>query len=210
MKKILLLLIIILSVHNLFSQTTISYLKSISDKKIKNHFDTQILKDIRCVNFTIIEKDSTETWYSNYESNKNMSFKYLKVSFTYSLYSKRIRNKFEFIVTVSKNREVDTGFLANIPPCIMKNFECGYITKDSAIVIAKKDSILFPENISTEFEKPYYKKEFYWVIKGEKVQLGIKPKRFFRSSTKRWTSSVKYINAKTGEIISWQKYNLPD
>jgi hypothetical protein len=210
MKQVLILVLTLTLVGTVFSQTNISYFKSISDKEIQNHFDPQIFKNIKCDNFTTIAEDSTETWYSGYESNKNLFLKLSEVSFSYSFYSKSIRNKFEFTVTVFNNKKVDTNFLNTIPFCILKNSECGYITKDSAIAIAKNDSILYSNNISAEFEKPYYKKEFYWVIEGENVPKGTNAKKTTRSSTKRSVGSVKYINAKTGELISWQKYNLPD
>jgi hypothetical protein len=95
---------------------------------------------------------------------------------------------------------VVSGF-KSIPECIKKNAGCNFITKDSAIKIALKDSILYSDNLFSTFWKRYNRNDYYWIITGRPIEVQSNLHR--RSATKIPTRSRKYINALTGQLISW-------
>ena len=94
--------------------------------------------------------------------------------------------------------------LKSIPQCIKQNEDCNFITRDSAIKTALKDSILYPANLFSTFWKRSHQNDYYWIITGRPIAFQSNLHR--RSATKLPTRSRKYINALTGRLISWQDY----
>ncbi len=132
------------------------------------------------------------------------------ISFTYSFFSRSLNDTFSFGVSVTKqkNKKITISGLDHIPTCILKDKDCKFIKKDIAISIAIKDSILYPANLTSSFEKRYNKKDYYWIIKGSQIATHSTVNR--RTATKIPTRSRKYINATTGQLVTWQDYNKPD
>ena len=194
------------------SQQRILSYKHIVDTKLKDYFDSSLTKQMKCKVSSLIESDSTEVFFTrNYVPNQNDKEIFLTITFTYSFFSKSINHWFAFDMTISKDKNKISDLLAieEIPSCIRYNKECGFIKKDSAVEIAMADSIAYPNNLSIQFIRPIYKKEYYWYITGHPKEIQQKGAR--RTTTRRMAPNQrKIINAQTGNIVSWQEYTKPN
>ena len=161
---------------------------------------------------SFIAPDSNEVFYTrHFVPEKNDEEKFLSITFTYSYFSKAIDYWFDFDVSISKDKKqiYNLQSLDEIPICLRNNEDCGYIKKDSAIKIAIKDSIMYPNNLTVGFVRPVKKSQYYWYITG-------RPKEVVQKNARRTTvrkispNQRKIINAVTGDIISWQESNKED
>ncbi len=209
MKQTFLIIIIIAKSFYSLSQVSIADYKIIVDKEISKYFDSSILNMMRCQDVRYFDIYGTETWSPNFENVKFEKVKMKPLFFTYNFYSKTLNDTFAFGVSINKqkNKKIIISGLNSIPTCILTDRYCKFINRDSAIKIAIKDSILYPENLTSSFEKPYNKKSYYWVIKGTLPHASTEKRRTVAKVSSR---SRKIIDATTGQLISWQDYHKPD
>lgn len=206
-KSFITFILTLFSLKGISQQKILDYKYSI-DSKIKNYFYLGFINKMKCRVISMIGLDSSESFFTNnYIPDKNDKESFLTITFTYSLYSKAIEEYVDFDITISKNKKLLTNLeiLEEIPNCIRKNDDCGYIKKDSAIKIAISDSIDFPKNLTAHFFKPLKKNEYYWLITGNKKEINKKNRK--RSSVKKISPTQrKIINALTGQIVPKEEY----
>ena len=209
MKNILLILIFSVKTLCVLSQDIIDNYKSTADREIFRSFDSSLVGLISCKEVSYIAKYDVETWSPNYDKVKLEKVKPQSISFTYSFFSKPISDTFSFVVSVIKkpNKQMTVSGFKSIPDCIKKNAGCNFITRESAIKIALEDSILYSDNLFVTFQKRYNRNDYFWIIIGRPIEVSSNLHR--RSATIYPTRSRKYINALTGQLISWQDYQKP-
>ena len=79
-------------------------------------------------------------------------------------------------------------------------------------MIAQKDSILHPDNLLVEMLKPKKSNEYYWVVSGQDkkyVDYSGNPEDGWQTYPKK-KDNTRYVNARTGSLLSYGKYELPD
>ena len=208
MKHILLITLFSLRTFFLLSQTTIDNYKSAADREIQAAFDSSLGGQVRCKELNYVGKYDVETWSPNYDKEKFQIVKPQTISFTYCFFSKPINDTFSFVIKVSNkgNKTMLVSGIKSLPECIKRNVGCKFITKDSAINIAIKDSILYPENLYVTFQQRYNHNDYYWTIIGRPIETKSGPHLHRRSATVFPTRSRKYINALTGQLVTWQTY----
>lgn len=188
-----------------YSQDKVSVYKFKADNVIANYFDRSHVSKIKCTDVAIYGLDSSMIYFADFEQAKNRREKVSTITFFYSFYSKKLNYLFDFEVTIAGNKRIldDTTLLANVPTCIAKNIECNFITKDSAIKIAIKDSISYPKNVGADLYRHYKNYNYYWFVRSAPIVK----KSTRRTATKRSsTRQERIVNAMTGEIISHKDY----
>jgi hypothetical protein len=209
MRQTLLIIVFLANTFCSLAQDRVIDYKVIADKEIPKYFDSSLINLITCQEVTFFDIHNSETWSPNIENVKFQKVKMKEISFTYSYFSKSLNDTFSFWVSVlkQKNGKITITGLEYVPICILKDDNCKFIKKDSAINIAIKDSILYPENLTSSFAKRYNKKDYYWEIEGNPIEIY---STVNRRTSRKSSRSRKYINATTGQLVSWQDYNKPD
>jgi hypothetical protein len=144
-------------------------------------------------------------YFADFEQARNRRDKISTITFFYSFYSIKLNYLFDFEVTIAGSKRIldDTTLLITVPTCIAKNTDCNFITKDSAIKIAIRDSILYPKNVEVSLYRHDINYNYYWFA--HSAPLVKKTNK--RTATKRSsTRQERIINAMTGEIISHKDY----
>ncbi len=200
-----------LTLTSICQQRIIDY-KNVVDIGLEKYFDISLIKQMKFEVASFIALDSNEVFYTrHYVPEKNDKERFLKITFTYSYFAKAINHWLDFDISISKDKKqiYNLQTIEEIPICLRTNIECGYIKKDSAVKIAISDSIMYPNNLTITFIKPIRKNEYYWYITGRPKEIAQKNKR--RTTARKISPNQrKIINAKTGNIISWQEYNKED
>jgi hypothetical protein len=196
-------ILFLLFVQDLLGQDPYSSYKRIADKIISQAFDSSVSRSIKCYKFSVKPSDNGGISFSSYEHFKNRRGTVKEIAFDYSLYSTAIKDKFLFRVRLNSKRELlNKEELSYIPGCIKKNDTCNLLTRNEAIQIAIRDSIDFPNNLTTDFQISK-KGEYYWYIQGEK--LADKNKNRQSPYGNIGLNAFRYIDAKTGKVIQYQK-----
>jgi hypothetical protein len=173
-------------------QRLIEY-KIIAEKEIQKHFEFPLIKT-KCTVESKIDIDSTESLFTgNYIIKEEDEESFLNITLEYSIFSDQINDWYSTLITIDSNKTIDykkTDF-SLIPPCIRRNQECSFIKRDSAIKIAIKDSILYPNNLKAFFGVDKKTAKCFWTING---YPSIKSKRGSKNQYRK-------IDALTGEII---------
>ena len=188
-----------------YSQDKVSVYKSKADNIVANYFDKSFISRIKCTDVAIYGLDSIMIYFADFEQARNRRDRISTITFFYSFYSKKLNYLLDFEVTIAGSKRIldDTTLVAKVPTCIAKNIDCNFITKDSAIKIAIKDSISYPKNIGADLYRHYKSFNYYWFVRSAPIVK--KSKR--RSATKRGSrKQERIINAITGEIISHKDY----
>ncbi len=194
MRKISLLTGCILFLPQLFfgQQRLIEY-KIIAEKEVQKHFGFPLMIT-KCTVESKRDIDSTEALFTgNYIIEEKDEESFLNVTLEYSVFSDEINDWYSILITIDSNKIIDykkTNF-AVIPPCILRNKGCNFIKSDSAIKIAIKDSIQYPNNFKTFFWTEEKTAKCFWTVKGY-------------SGTKSCTGSrnqYRIIDALTGEFV---------
>lgn len=194
-----------------YSQDKVSVYKTKADILIANYFDKSLIPYIKCTDVVIYGMDSSMLFYSDYQHAKNRKEKLSSVEFNYSFFSKVLNYNFNFPITVARNKKVqlDSLLFMAIPYCIAKNIPCNFITKDSALKLAIKDSIAYPKNLRAELYKHYKSDSYFWFVTGRPITKTPQKKR---TATKRTTTNrsspknERIINAQTSEMIPYKEY----
>jgi len=139
--------------------------------------------------------DSNKSIIVNYETDKNKVIDLSAVTFLFQFYSVAIDQLFKFNIKLSRGREIiqNNPSIDEIPKCLVKNTNCSFITKDSAIKIAIADSILFRDNLKIDLLKEFKKDVFYWRVIGS-------PKKG-TSNPKNTPIQRRIIHSITGKIV---------
>jgi hypothetical protein len=182
-----------------------------ADNLIHKNFDSSLWKKIICKQVTIDNIDKSTGYgtsgFFQYDEVKFKRRKFSSVTFTYSFFSPTINNLFSFDITLNPKKKAYyvNHIFENVPACVRLNKICGFINKDSAINIAKKDSILYSENLTIALQQSPKTNQFYWVVEGQPKPEPVAKKRNF-SSGYGSPGATKYVNANTGELISRQRF----
>jgi hypothetical protein len=205
-----LILTILLITPFLYSHGQIAFYKykKVTDQLINKNFDSTLIHLIKCKNFNLFSADgNVTTSFPSYEKFKLEKEKFSQITFTYIFISPTLNNPFSFTITLdSKKRPVYKKTLfENVPVCVRLNKKCDFISKDSAIRIALKDSIEYVENLSITLQQAPQTNVFYWVVEGQPKQKPQKKVKYPYSSGYR-SIDYRYINATTSEIISMQQF----
>lgn len=214
MPKYLLTFFNLIIIVTCFSQKTIEEFKTIADHAIKKSFSKAIFKKVKCEGYVGQEANKANMIGGSYEPDKNKKVSIELIAMAYLLYSKELNYEFAFNVNIdsSLNTYAENGGIKDIPPCVRKKGPCNYIKKKEAIEIARKDSILYPDNLLVEMLKPKRSEEFYWVISGQdkrNVDYSFKPDDGWNIFPKK-KENTRYVNAMTGQMISYAKYQVLD
>jgi len=176
-----------------FGQQRLIDYRSIAEKEIQKHFEFPLLKT-KCIVESKINIDRTESLFTgNYIIEEKDEESFLSIMLEYSVFSDEIDDWYSILITIDSNKIIDynkTDF-GKIPTCILKNKGCNFIKRDSALKIAIKDSILYPNNLKTFFWVDEKTSKCFWTVRGTS---GTKSKRGSKNQIRR-------IDALTGEII---------
>ena len=176
-----------------FGQQRLIEYKIIAEKEIQKHFEFP-LKRTKCIVDSKINIDSSESLFtSNYIIGEKDEESFLSITLQYSVYSDEINDWYPIFITIDSNKVIDytkTDF-SGIPPCISKNHGCNFIKRDSAIKIAVKDSIRYPNNLKTIFWVDQTSGKYFWTVRGY-------PETESKRSSK---NQSRKIDALTGKII---------
>jgi hypothetical protein len=137
------------------SQKTIGELKAFCDGLIKNNISKSVMSKIKSNGYFGQDADHSKKEFlaGDCFEDRNKTVKFELMSFMYELYSKQLDYEYNFRISIDSSLRVyasTNGGFNNIPPCIRKNQSCNFITKEAAIIIAKKDSISYSDNLIVE------------------------------------------------------------
>jgi hypothetical protein len=176
-----------------FGQQRLIQYKIIAEKEIQRHFEFPLIKT-KCTVESKTNIDSTESLFTgNYTIEEKDEESFLNITLEYSVFSDEIDDWYPILITINNNKIIDfkkTNF-GVIPPCILRNQGCNYIKRDSAIKIAIKDSILYPDNLNTSFWVDEKTLKCFWSVIG------------YSDTHSKTGSESQYrrIDALTGKII---------
>jgi hypothetical protein len=193
MKKIYIIIYLcIISQASIGQQRLIEY-KKIAEREIQKHFEFPLSKT-KCIVDSKIDIDGIEALFTkNYLIEENDTESFIKITLEYSIFITEINDWFPIYLTIDSNKVIDykkTDF-SLIPTCILKNKGCNFIKRDIAVLIAKKDSILYPKNIETFFWFDKKLGKCFWTVKGYPLK---KSKTISKNQFRK-------IDALTGKII---------
>jgi hypothetical protein len=184
--------LLIIGVTSFGQQRLIEY-KTIVETEVQKHFEFPLTRS-KCTVDSKIDVDSVEALFTNdYVVEENDKESFNNITLKYSVFSDEINDWFSILITINNNKVIDytkTDF-SIIPSCISKNRGCKFIKSDSAISIAIKDSILYPNNLKTYFWVDEKTGKCFWTVRGNpKVK-----------SSRASKNQNRTIDALTGEII---------
>jgi hypothetical protein len=194
-----------------FAQKTITEYKALTDRAIKQSFSRSNFKKVKCYSYIARDRHNVKTYSGRYKKKDNFKIDIEFISIFYDLYSKELEYKFSFVMSVDSSMKIyfteDGGYI-DLPPCVKMNKPCHYIKQAEAIIIAKKDSIQYSDNLIVEMAGTGKSDEFYWIVSGQDkriVDYSVERKEGFQyyPQTKK---NTRYVNAKTGRILSFEEY----
>jgi hypothetical protein len=207
MRKTFSIFLLTCIVTSAYSQDKLSTYKIIIDKEVSAYFNPSLINKIECQRISFVMPDKRRLLIRNYDAFKDDTINFSKAQFTYSFFSDVINDFFTFNISVDKNKSIiaDTALFAEIPKCIAQNLECNFVKRDSAIKIAIADSIEYPNNLETKFQKWNNSYKYYWFVTGnpKEVSVAKTPKIHTKAIS---IKQQKIINAITGKIISLEEY----
>jgi hypothetical protein len=194
------LLLLLFYSHTLLSQDKLSLYKLKVDSVIKKTMDLAVVEKLTLVDLLISPEDSSRTRFINFKLNKDKKIAFLTATFFFEFYEATMDYSFRFPVIIDRNKNViDEAAIFNyLPVCVVKKAACNFISKDSALKIAIRDSILFTDNLSITLFQEHKKDIFFWLVTG-------KPKAKDNNAAvadKPVNRQRRLINAKTGQIIT--------
>jgi len=160
------------------------------------------MKKVKYKTFAVRTKNNFYTEYG-YKLEKSKIKNFDEIEFEYSYYSIQLRHTLNILVSVTQSKKLTDSSLVlrNIPDCALKNSICGLIPSDSAITIARKSKIAFPNNVVASMELYDKTNEFIWIITGRDA------KEASGGRVGRSENQTRYINALSGDIISWNDFH---
>lgn len=171
-----------------------SYGQTINDKLIKSKGDSVLKiwvgKGINRINLK---------FKKGYHAENDIRAIY-SVSFPANKYSDDLIIYFDKAFNV-----VDSNFFRAFPDYVLEDRSNDLISKDSALLIAKKSGLCVDDILEFSFYRLYNSKPFVWVIRTDNkkeraaAKLKYKGRATIRGSV---PCRARIVNAKTGEIIS--------
>ena len=190
----------------LFGQIDISKYKIVSDKYLASKFNNKFKGKYIFESFFTTTEDSGNWHFLANEIINNTIDSFISMTFQYTFFSKKINFKIPFELTVNRDSTIDNtvDLFRYIPKCIISDSDCNLLTKNEAIQLAKKYKIKYSVDFDIVFCKPSDKSDYYWSIIGFATKLRGKSNE--RHTYKFTGSQERIINARTGELISWEDY----
>jgi hypothetical protein len=207
MFKYILTFILFITSSDVKAQEQVFKYKNVADKLIRTHFDTSLIPIIQCKTF-VVENNDRESGYGSsgtfeYDKEKFKREGFTSIIFNYFFYSPSLKDTLRFRVVLDpKKKVIYKNFFEGIPQCVRKNSMCKFISKDSAVSIAKADLIRYPNSLTINFEQSPYRRDFYWVLMGEPKDQKARISRMKGGASGYGAFDYRYINAETGEVIS--------
>lgn len=191
------LFLLLLFSQTLFSQDKLSLYKQKVDSVITKKIDLAVVEKLNLVDLLISPEDSAKTRFINFKLNKDKKIDFSTATFFFEFYELSMDYSFRFSVKIDRKKKVidETAIFNHLPTCVIKKKACNFISKDSALKIAIKDSILFTDNLSITLSQEHKKDNFYWLVTG-------KPKDETKVPADNLVKRQRrLINAITGQII---------
>lgn len=193
-----------------FGQVDVTNYKRIADKYVESKFNKKFSGKYK---FKSFYSTTPEEGYWHFQSDQlksNTIDSFVSITFQYSFFSKRLNMLLDFDVTINKDSAINNSvdLSCYIPDCVLQDTACNLITKDQAIIIAKKSNIKYIVDFDIEFAKPINKKDYYWHIIGfnHKIDRTPNKRHIYRFSG----SQQRIINARTGNVVSYEDYLKDD
>lgn len=196
-----------------FSQNKLSIHKIAADKSYKKEFFPNIRKKIICDDYMVIGKRVGDGVGGKYIEDKDKVIGKVEfLLFFYSLYSNSLNYTFRFHVVLDSNfyASIPNGGIEDIPNCVRKGISCKFISWEKAILLAKKDSIMYPDNLTVSLKRKKNTMTFFWEVSGQDKQYIDYSKQ---EPEDGWQSfpikkeNTRYINAVNSQIISYEQFN---
>ncbi|MEI9811075.1 MAG: PepSY domain-containing protein [Bacteroidota bacterium] len=196
-----------------FGQISLAKYRSMTDSIIKAYFSSSVFRKANCTGYFAQEAKTGNLIGGKYEDDKSKEVNIELITMFYSLKSEELKYEFGFSVSIDSNSKIYLHEeIFDIPVCVRMGKPCYFITKERAIARAQKDSIQYFTNLIVEMKKPKNSEDYYWVVSGQdkrNVDYSIKPKDGWQVYPKK-KSNTRYLNAKTGEILSYDEYQCID
>ena len=190
--------------------------KNLSDLILQKEFKNAVFKKIKCLGYILVGKKVGEGSGGDYYENRNKTIDHAEYTLIfYTLFYPSLNYKFNFHIVIDSNKvpSLPVDELRDIPECVKKGKKCGFISKQNAIDIAKKDSIQYPDNLMVGLKTPKGSTESYWVVSGQD--------KYYVDYSKPepedgWSvfplrkNNTRYVNALTGKILKYEEYLLLD
>ena len=210
LRKTVILFLAYFTYTSAFGQVDVTNYKTIADKYLESKFNKKFYGKYK---FESFYSTTPQEGYWHFEASQlksNTIDSFVSITFQYSFFSKRLNTQLDFDLTINKDSSIDNTVELScyIPDCVLKDTVCNLITKDQAIVIAKKSNIKYSVDFDIVFAKPINKKEYFWHIIGLNHKVDRTPNK--RNSYKFSGNQQRIINARTGEIISYEEYTRDD
>ena len=153
------------------AQEKLSEYKLTADKKIKEAIDIRSNNALKIASIFLMTDSLGNGKFWKYSKSKNSKVTFLKAVFTYKLYKHDLLFEFPLTVSITENKKVmiDSAYLSYLPPCVIKGTRCNLISKDSALIIAKRDSFLF-SHFTVDLVKEHRKNNFFWYFVAKPVK----------------------------------------
>src|SRR5215203_3321568 len=168
MLKVFVIFMLLALPSTCFCQKSIEQYKKIIDKYMSTELNQEVQKNIQCKSYMAKGPTDTTRYAGRYPEDKDIKLANLEwIGFFYNFYSKDLNYEFHFYLSIhEKNNFVGpkTMLINTFPKCIRDNSHCILISKDSAIRIAQKKGIKYPNNVYVELVKPKHSEDFFWVI----------------------------------------------
>src|SRR5689334_13122806 len=99
-------ILFLLLVTRVVGQDTYSSYKKIADKVVFQNFDSSLHRSIKCDKFWVRPSKNGGISFSSYDQFKNRKGPVKEIQFEYSLYSRTIKDKFIFSISLDSNKEL--------------------------------------------------------------------------------------------------------
>jgi hypothetical protein len=193
-----------------FGQVDVTSYKNTADKFLESKFNKKFYGKWKFKSFYSTTPEEGYWHFNTDQLKSNTIDSFVSITFQYSFFAKRLNKQLDFEVTIKKDSSIDNtvNLSCYIPDCILNDTTCNLLTKDQAIVIAKKSKIRYSVDFDIDFAKPINKKEYYWHIIGFNHKVDRTPNK--RTSYRFSGSQQRIINARTGEVVSYENYTKDD
>jgi len=207
----IIILFIAYTIHlNAFGQVDATNYKSIADKYLEAKSNKKFYEKLKFKSFYSTDTDEGDWYFEADQLKSNTIDSFVSITFQYSFFSKKLNTTLDFEVTLNRDSTINNAvdLSCYIPECILQDNDCDLMTKDQAIAIAKKSKIKYSTDFQIELTKPINKREYYWYIIGFNYKIS---KSLNKQTPFRFTANQqRIINARTGEVISYEDFRKDD
>ncbi|RZJ99826.1 MAG: hypothetical protein EOO46_21840, partial [Flavobacterium sp.] len=211
MFKLLAVILYIGIVQSCFCQQELRNYKELAIKVLSKHFDKDVLNNVKCTKFIAKGDEEGDGADGHYETNQTILIDTTwDIGLFFEVHNNELDYDVPFSLTIAKDGNFfgETKVIEQVPSCVRRNQHCGFINQRTAISIAKRNSIQYPDNLNAQLVKPKKSEEYFWIVIGQ-------DKNAYNYNDKdnelKWTvlvrrqTNTRVIKAKTGELIYWVK-----